>query len=107
MWASLVLVVLALVGCSGGAGGSSESGALRRTGSTAGDGASDGTVRWGIKVFRNKNACGGSAGRAVGIAPSNAAAVGDSIARTEPGGTTSTRDAITYGTTYLQSLTDT
>ena len=44
---------------------------------------------------------------AVGIAPSNGTAVAESIARTIPGGTTPTRDAITFGTSYLQSLTDT
>ena len=66
-----------------------------------------GTVNWGVKYFPDNNACDASMPPAVGIAPSNAAAVADSIARTIPGGTTPTRDAITFATSYLQSLTDT
>jgi hypothetical protein len=81
--------------------------ALTTTAITNVVGATDGTVNWGIKFFPNNNACDASAAPSVGIAPSNAAAVADSIARIQPGGTTPTRDAITYGTTYLQSLTDT
>ncbi len=69
--------------------------------------STQGSVNWGVKYFPDNNACDASMPPAVGIAPSNGAAVADSIARTLPGGTTPTRDAITFGTAYLQSLTDT
>jgi hypothetical protein len=92
--------------CNGGCGLNSKW-AVTTTAITNVVGATDGSVNWGIKFFPNNNACDASAAPAVGIAPSNAAAVVDSIDRTQPGGTTPTRDAITYGTTYLQSLTDT
>jgi hypothetical protein len=69
--------------------------------------STQGSVNWGVKYFPDNSACDASMPPAVGIAPSNGAAVADSIARTLPGGTTPTRDAITFGTSYLQGLTDT
>ena len=69
--------------------------------------STQGSVNWGVKYFPDNDACDASMPPAVGIAPSNGAALADSLARTLPGGTTPTRDAITFGTTYLQSLTDT
>jgi von Willebrand factor type A domain len=67
----------------------------------------DGSVNWGVKYFPDNSACDASMPPAVGIAPSNGAPVADSLARTAPGGSTPTRDAITFGTSYLRSLTDT
>jgi hypothetical protein len=69
--------------------------------------ATDGTVNWGIKYFPNDSTCDASLPPAVGIAPLNGAAVTASLATTTPVGNTPTRDAIVYGTQYLQSLTDT
>ena len=63
-------------------------------------------MNWGIKYFPDNDACDASMPPAVGIAPSNGTAVAASIAATMPGGTTPTRDAITYGAAYLQGLTD-
>ena len=69
--------------------------------------ATEGRVNWGLKFFPDNSACDASMPPAVGIAPSNGTAVADAIAQTTPGGSTPTRDAITFGTSYLQSLPDT
>jgi len=69
-------------------------------------GSTDGVVNWGIKFFPNNSACDASAAPTVGLAASNGAAVANAIAQTQPGGNTPTRDAISYGMAYLQSLTD-
>jgi von Willebrand factor type A domain len=70
-------------------------------------GGTDVKVNWGLKYFPNNNACDASATPAVGIAANNATAVVVSLAGTQPGGDTPTRDAVTFGAAYLQTLTDT
>jgi hypothetical protein len=92
--------------CSGGCGANSKW-SQQTTAITYVIGTTQASVNWGIKFFPDNNACDASMPPAVGIAPSNGAAVAASIAATMPGGTTPTRDAVTYGTAYLQSLTDT
>ena len=74
---------------------------------TAVVGMTDASVNWGIKYFPDNDACDASMAPAVGIAASNGAAVAASIEATIPGGPTPTRDSISFGAAYLQSLTDT
>lgn len=68
--------------------------------------ATDAKVNWGIKYFSDNNACGASGAPSVPVAAMAAAEVADSLARNAPGGNTPTRDAVTTGAAYLQSLTD-
>jgi hypothetical protein len=67
----------------------------------------DSKVNWGLKYFPDNNACDAVNPPAVPVAAMNGSAVATSIAANAPGGDTPTRDAITYGMMYLQSLTDT
>jgi von Willebrand factor type A domain len=69
-------------------------------------GATDAKVNWGIKYFPDNSACDASMDPAVAVGVNNATAVAASIAATAPGGDTPTRDAVTFGTSYLQTLTD-
>ncbi len=69
-------------------------------------GATDGIVNWGLKFFPDTKGCSASGPPTVPIGTSNGALVANAIARTQPSGNTPTRDAITYATAYLQSLTD-
>jgi hypothetical protein len=69
--------------------------------------ATDTSVNWGLKYFADDNACGASNPPVVPIAPRAGADVAASLSTTTPGGDTPTRDAITNGAAYLQSLTDT
>jgi hypothetical protein len=69
--------------------------------------ATDTSVNWGLKYFSDNNACDASMAPAVAVAPMSGAAVTASIMRTQPGGNTPTRDAVSYGAQYLGTLTDT
>jgi hypothetical protein len=68
--------------------------------------ATDGSVNWGIKFFSDNAGCDASMPPAVGVAPSNGAAVAASIAAAAPAGNTPTRDAVDTGLAYLQGLPD-
>ncbi len=68
--------------------------------------ATDAKVNWGIKFFPNNNGCDASQPPSVAIAATNATAVANSIAATLPTGDTPTRDAVTNGAAYLQTLSD-
>jgi hypothetical protein len=92
--------------CSGGCGASSKWTQVKAAVTNVLQ-ATDGSVNWGIKYFSDNNACDASMPPAVPIAAMNATAVAASIAATAPGGDTPTRDAIIYGASYLQTLTDT
>ncbi len=69
--------------------------------------STDATVNWGIKYFSDNNACDASSPPAVSIAAMNGTAVASSLAATSASGNTPTRDAVTTGAAYLQTLTDT
>jgi hypothetical protein len=69
--------------------------------------ATDTTVNWGIKFFSDNGVCDASQAPAVPVAPMSGAAVVRAIQGTGPGGNTPTRDAISYGSQYLSTLTDT
>jgi len=69
--------------------------------------ATDGTVNWGLKYFSDNNACAASGPPAVPVAAMAAMDVANSLAATLPVGNTPTRDAITTGAAYLQTLSDT
>ncbi len=63
------------------------------------------TIRWGLKLFANGNACQVNAGAAVPIALNNAGAIMTALAGQAPGGSTPTTAAITRGGDYLATLT--
>jgi hypothetical protein len=65
------------------------------------------SINWGLKFFSDNDACDASGAPVVGVAAMNATAIAKAINATGPGGNTPTRDAITYGVSYLASLTDT
>ncbi len=69
--------------------------------------ATQGSVNWGLKYFPDDSGCDASMDPAVAVGVNNATTVATSIAATAPGGDTPTRDAVTFGTSYLQTLTDT
>jgi len=93
--------------CNRGACGANSKWTQMAAAITAVVGMTDASVNWGIKYFPDNNGCDARMAPAVGIAASNGAAVVTSIESTIPGGTTPTRDAISFGAAYLQSLTDT
>jgi hypothetical protein len=92
--------------CTGGCGANSKWAELT-TAVTNVLGATDGKVNWGLKYFSDNALCDASMPPAVPIAAMNGTAVVTSLAANAPGGNTPTRDAITYGMMYLQTLTDT
>jgi hypothetical protein len=65
------------------------------------------SINWGLKFFSDNKACGASAAPVVSVGTMNASAIASAISGTGPGGNTPTRDAITYGASYLAGLTDT
>lgn len=68
--------------------------------------ATDMTVNWGLKYFSDNNVCDASNAPVVPVGPMNGTKVVNSIMGTQPGGNTPTRDAITYGTSYMAGVTD-
>jgi hypothetical protein len=70
-------------------------------------GATDAKVNWGIKYFPDNSGCDASMNPSVAVGVNNGTAVAASIAATAPGGDTPTRDAVTFGASYLLTLTDT
>jgi hypothetical protein len=69
-------------------------------------GATDTTIRWGLKYFSTDGGCGVADGAAVPIGAGTGPAIAMSLARTDPGGSTPTRLAINSGVAYLQTVTD-
>jgi hypothetical protein len=69
--------------------------------------ATDASVNWGLKYFPDNTVCAASNPPVVPIAAGTGTAVASSLAATLPTGNTPTRDAVSTGVTYLQSLGDT
>ncbi len=65
------------------------------------------SINWGLKFFSDDDACDASGAPVVTVANMNANAIAKAIGATGPSGNTPTRDAITYGASYLATLTDT
>jgi hypothetical protein len=63
------------------------------------------TIRWGLKLFANGNACTVNPGAAVPIAINNGGPIMTALAGQTPGGSTPTTAAITRGGDYLATLT--
>jgi hypothetical protein len=71
--------------------------------------ASEGSIRWGLKLFSNangnQNTCTVNAGAAVPVALNNGMAITNALAASGPNGSTPTTAAVTRGGDYLATLT--
>jgi hypothetical protein len=68
--------------------------------------ATEGSIRWGMKMFPDDNRCGVSAGVTVPPGPGNAASIAAAMAATQPGGQTPTRLALQAAGTILQGAAE-
>jgi hypothetical protein len=68
--------------------------------------ASEGTIRWGLKLFSTSgNGCTVNNGAQVPIAINNATPIINALTAADPGGSTPTTAAVTNGGNYLNTLT--
>jgi hypothetical protein len=69
-------------------------------------GQTDGSIRWGLKLFPENSGCGISTNIAVPIADQTSGAIRNVIATALPNGGTPTRGALAGASLYLSSLND-